>query len=250
MRKNILILCVLATMSIPSMAQKYHVKSIERERILIDSRYADDAEGNAFLAPYKQKVDSVMSPVVGRTARYMKSYRPESELSNLLADIMVWCGSKYNEKPDIGIYNMGGIRAALPEGDITFGDITDMAPFENKICFLSLTGAHLTELFKVIGLKGAGVSHGIEAKYKGKEMVSLTLNGEPIDAARSYRIATIDYLVQGNDGFRELSHGTDVNSPQDAASNTRYLITDFFRSKMAAGESVDAEIEGRVIIEE
>ena len=31
---------------------------------------------------------------------------------------------------------MGGIRAALAKGKQTVGDVNDMAPFENKICFL------------------------------------------------------------------------------------------------------------------
>ena len=43
----------------------------------------------------------------------MVAHRPESDLSNLLADIMVWAARDYNEKVDFGVYNMGGIRAAL-----------------------------------------------------------------------------------------------------------------------------------------
>lgn len=227
--------------------QKHHVISAERSLIQIDQRYANDEEAERFLAPYKHIVDSVMAPVVGNSARFMKSHRPESELSNLLADIMVWCGKRYGESPDMGIYNMGGIRAALPQGTVTFGDINDIAPFENKICFLTLTGEQLTKLFRQIGHTfGAAVSRGTKAVYQGKELMSLTLHGEPIEPAKKYRIATIDYLIQGNDGFREFRNATDLRLIKEHDANTRYLIADYFREKMAAGEPVDSKIEGRM----
>ena len=64
---------------------------VERERVLIDSRYdaVTDSAGVKFLAPYKAKVDSMMSPVVGHAAHDMAAFRPESDLSNLLADILL-----------------------------------------------------------------------------------------------------------------------------------------------------------------
>lgn len=256
---KILILSIALLVSSQSMAQKYHVTSVKGSRVLVDSRYAQDPEAEKFLAPYKHIVDSVMSPLVGRSAKFMKSYGPESELSNLVADIMVWCGKKYNETPDLGIYNLGGIRAALPEGDVTFGDINDIAPFENKICFMTLTGAQLKILFQQMTQRGAGVSRGVVAVYKNNstdpksrdlQLLSLSLNGEPIDDTRTYRLATIDYLIQGNDGFRELRNGKDLVVPTDVESNTRYLIADYFREKLAQNILVDSNIEGRVIIKQ
>lgn len=240
---------VMAVSVVPVCAQKYHVVKAERERIIIDSKYESDKKGEEFLAPYKHQVDSMMSPVVGESAKYMKSYGPESELSNLLADIMVWCGTKYNEKPVVGIYNMGGIRAALPKGKITFGDINDIAPFENKICFLTLSGAQLKILFQQMTQRGAGVSHGVEATYdKHMQLQTLKINGQDVVDDVAYRVSTIDYLIQGNDGFREFRNATNMVSPQDKESNTRYLIADYFREQMKQGRVVDSNIEGRIVV--
>ncbi len=122
-----------------------------------------DAQAAVFIAPYKHKVDSIMSPVVGETAHYMAAGRPESELSNLLCDILVWAGKDFEEKPVFSVYNMGGIRAALAKGKQTVGDVNDMAPFENKICFLTLTGKDVLELFSQIAMRGGeGVSHAVK----------------------------------------------------------------------------------------
>lgn len=85
---------LLATwgISTPCVAQKYKVTKVQRSRILVDKRFDQnpDAQAAVFIAPYKHKVDSIMSPVVGETAHYMAAGRPESELSNLLCDI--WYG--------------------------------------------------------------------------------------------------------------------------------------------------------------
>lgn len=40
-----------------------------------------DSAAIAVLAPYQKTVDSIMSPVIGQSARFMDRFRPESELS-------------------------------------------------------------------------------------------------------------------------------------------------------------------------
>jgi 2',3'-cyclic-nucleotide 2'-phosphodiesterase (5'-nucleotidase family) len=234
-------------------ASHYQVASVSKQRIVVDRRYDNKpvAQGEAFLAPYKQKVDSIMGPVVGIVACDMAAERPESNLSNLLPDILMWAAKDYNEKPDFAVYNVGGIRAALSKGKVTYGDILDIAPFENKISFISLTGENVLKLFSQIAARGGeGLSHGVELLLsKDLKLVSARLNGEEIDPARSYRITTIDYLAQGNDGLTAFKAGTDLNSPKEDKNNSRYIIVNYFREQQAKGLTVDSKVEGRVRIE-
>ena len=247
--------CILALMAliIVSCKTHYQVVSIERSRIVVDARYDthQDAEAVAFMAPYQHVVDSIMGPVVGYSAKYMQSYRPESELSNLLADIMVWAAKDYNEQVDFGVYNMGGIRASLPEGKVTYGDILDIAPFENKIAFGTLSGAEVLELFSQMASHGGdGVSHAVRMVItKDGKLVSATLHGQEIDPKKDYRFATIDYLLGGNDKMLALKKSRNIHSPQEKENNSRFVIMNYFREMMKQGKKVDVEIEGRVIVE-
>ena len=233
-------------------SQKPKLANISGTRVLVDSRYdaQPDAEATAFLKPYSAKVDSLMSPVVGQTARYMASKRPESELSNLLPDILIWASKRFNEKPDFAVYNVGGIRAAFAKGNITVGDVLDVAPFENKICFLTLSGDKVRELFTQIAVRyGEGVSHAVKLEIgKDSTLVSATVNGEPIDVKKSYRIATLDYLAQGNDQMVAFKAKTNVVSPQNEENNVRFLIMDYFRAFAAKGQVVDSKVEGRIVV--
>lgn len=231
----------------------YRLAEISRSRILIDSRYdaRPDAQAEAFIKPYEQRVDSMMKPVVGSTAHPMAAHKPESDLSNLLADILVWGGDEFKENPDFGVYNMGGIRAALPQGTITYGDILNVAPFENHICFLTLTGDKVLQLFGEMAARGGeGVSHGVKLLItKSGKLRSALLNGNAIDPQGKYRIATLDYLAQGNDGLTAFKSKTDVLSPDDEAHDVRYIIVAYFKHFAAQGKAVDASVEGRVTIE-
>ncbi|MBR1932239.1 MAG: 5'-nucleotidase C-terminal domain-containing protein [Prevotella sp.] len=228
----------------------YTLTNVSRTRIVVDNRYdrQPDAKATAFLAPYKHQVDSVMGPVMGTVAHNMEAKRPESDLSNLLADILVWAAKDYNEKPVLGIYNMGGIRAALTKGEVTYGDVLAIAPFENKIAFTTLSGTKLLELFSQIARRGGeGVSRGTELviSQDGK-LVSARLHGQEIDPQGAYRVTTIDYLLGGNDGMPALNEGTNVVSPQEERNNTRFIIMDYFKEQAAQGKAVSAEVEGRI----
>ena len=247
-----LLLAVPSVMMLTACSSHYQLTDVSRTRILVDKTYdaAPDAAAAAFLAPYKEAVDSVMGPVVGEAARDMAAERPESTLSNLLPDIFMHMAQHYNEKPDFAVYNMGGIRAALSKGKVTYGDILDVAPFENKICFLTLSGDKVLELFSQIAMRGGeGVSKGVQLVItKDGQLLSARVNGKEIDPQASYRITTIDYLAQGNDGIPAFKSGTDLNSPKDDKNNARYVITDYFREMMKAGKAVDTKVEGRIIV--
>ncbi len=237
----------------PCAAQKYKVTKVERTRILIDKHWdaQPDAEAAQFIAPYKAKVDSIMGPVVGSVAHDMVRYRPESELSNLLCDILIWGGKAFNEQPVFSVYNVGGIRSNLAKGKVTVADVNDMAPFENKICFLTLTGEKTLELFQQIAHRGGeGLSSGVRLVItQDGKLKSVTLNGEPIDPKKSYRIATLDYLAEGNDQLVAFKSGTDVVAPKQKENNVRYIIMDYFRELMKQGKAVESKIEGRCVVE-
>lgn len=253
MKKKQLLLPILAATMMSSCTSHYRLESVDRTRIIVDSRYdaQPDAEAAAFVAPFKRVNDSIMGPVVGQVAHNMHATRPESDLSNLMADILVWAAKDYNEHPVLGIYNMGGIRADLTKGDVTYGDVLNIAPFENKICFLTLTGKKVTELFQQIARRGGeGVSRGVELVIsRDHKLLSARLGGKEICPDSTYRVTTINYLLEGNDGMPALHQGTDVIAPDDPSNNTRFLIMNFFRDMQAHGIAVDSKVEGRIAYE-
>ena len=249
-RKQIILASFAALLMAGCAPKHYQLTGVERTRIIVDSRYDrnPDEASVKFLAPYKRVNDSIMGPIVGQVAHNMHPQRPESDLSNLLADILVWAAKDYGEQPVLGVYNMGGIRADLTKGDVTYGDVLDIAPFENKIAFVTLKGDVLMELFTQIAATGGeGVSKGSELVISSdNKLISAKLHGQEIDPAKEYRVTTINYLLEGNDKMMAFRKGTNKVAPQEKSNNTRFLIMNYFRDKTSKGEIVDASVEGRI----
>ena len=232
-KKTTMMTVVLAAL-LSSCATHYRMDSIERTRVLIDKSYENTTVKAAeeFIAPFKAEVDKQMSPVVGKAANYLYAQKPESPLSN-------------------SVYNIGGMRAALAVGDVTVGDVIDVAPFENNICFVTLTGAKVRELFEQIAKQGGqGVSREVRLVITADgKLKSATVAGKEINDNAQYRIVTLDYVAQGNDHMEAFRSGTDIKLSTAQENNVRFLIMDFFRAKMAQGESVEGKLDGRITIE-
>ena len=129
MSRKHLFFAALPLLLLSSCAPKhYQLTGIERTRIIVDSRYDNQPDQAAadFMAPYKRVNDSIMAPLMGRVAHNMHAKRPESDLSNLVSDILIWASKDYNESPVLAVYNMGGIRADLTKGDVTYEKSSDV----------------------------------------------------------------------------------------------------------------------------
>ena len=124
----------------------------------------------------------------------------------------------------IAFMNPFGIRAPWrlapgENGQLTFGDIYKVQPFNNTLLTQTLTGAQLRRLLEQ-NFDGVGPdqvlspSRGFAYSYDlsrpvGSRVVSITLDGQPIDDAARYRVTTSDFLAYGGDTYSELAKGTD-----------------------------------------
>ena len=88
----------------------------------------------------------------------------------------------------------------------------------------------------------------MDANNEHGELVSAKLHGKEIDPTAEYRVATLNYLLEGNDGMPALREGKDVVAPDAASNNSRFLIMNYFRDKQSRGEIIDSQVEGRIVV--
>ncbi|MCM1163444.1 MAG: bifunctional metallophosphatase/5'-nucleotidase [Muribaculaceae bacterium] len=185
---------------------------VEARLIPVDSRLDGrvDPAFTAIIDGYKHSVDSVRGLVVGKTAYAFERNSPE--ILNLMSDFVFEAGSEIAGKPvDLAIMNKGGIRNSLAAGDVTKGEIIDIAPFDNSIVILDILGSDLLENLGIMAAQGGnGVSGNVKVLYDPSTYAinSATINGKPIDSKRHYRLATIDYLAAGNDYMEPLKRAS------------------------------------------
>jgi len=123
----------------------------------------------------------------------------------------------------VAFTNPGGIRtdiAKKEDGAVSYADIFASQPFRNQLVTLTLTGTQIKAMLEQQWLdlsrpRILQVSKGFSyawtmAKPFGEHVVaaSMTLNGEPIEPNKVYRVTVNNYLALGGDGFTALKDGT------------------------------------------
>lgn len=226
----------------------YGLAQVEGSMIRIDKKWDanPDEQAMLLLKPYKAKIDSMMYEVIGTSSEKMEKGKPESLLSNLVADVLRQAGARVLGRPaDMGLVNMGGLRTILPAGDITVGAIYEILPFENSLCVLTMKGIHMKSLLaSIASLGGEGVSGVCLEITKDGKLLSATIGGQPVEDDKLYTVATIDYLADGNGRMDAFLQAEKRVCPEEAT--LRGLFLEYVRRQTAAGKPVTSVLDGRI----
>lgn len=138
---------------------------------------------------------------VTATAPIRREYERESALGNWFTDLMLAA----NPRAQLAMTNGGGLRSDVPAGEITYGQLFEAMPFDNRFVFLSLTGQQLRQLVtRQVASAGAHTSWGglrIVASCQGGGLaLELRIAGKPVDPLARYTLVTSDFLASGGDG--------------------------------------------------
>ena len=164
-----------------------------------------DSLAESIVKPYRDSIKQDMSKIVGVTATALVKGKPDSKLTNLVSDILLKCANNYcaekhlNISLDVAYVNYGGLRASLPQGEITVGHIFELMPFENEIVLVKISGESVMKMAeRIAGRGGEGVS-GLKLGIRNEKVGTLTIAGKSVDPAASYWVATNDYIANGGD---------------------------------------------------
>lgn len=221
-------------------------KQIITERIEVTNRLdaQPDREALTIMEKYKPAVDSVMAPVLGESLVGMTAGRPESLLSNWAADVMVeYSDFLDGKRADLGLVNVGGLRNNMPQGTVRRGNIILISPFDNRLAIVQLKGSDLTALMQdIAAVHGEGVSHEVRMTITSDgKLLDATISGQPIDPERTYRIATLDYLAEGNDKLYSLKKAIRVDTSD---LFTRDCMMKYVREH----SPITSKMEGRITV--
>jgi len=170
----------------------------------------EDEELLKLLQPYVDKVDSLLSEVIGYAGGAFWSNdvrKRETALGDMVADSMLWYAR--NANVDFAILNGGSIRKDLPEGQIRRKLIYEILPFDSSVVVVTLRGSDVLALFSYIATLSPGegafpqVSEGLSFAINRGEgrCENILIRGNPIDPNRTYKIVTNSYLAGGGDGY-------------------------------------------------
>jgi len=175
--------------------------------LLTNDEFLYDEKIYASIKEKRAKVEKGYDEVIGETeVRITRSSRGDSPMSNLICDAMIDA-----TQSDFSMSNYGGIRAEIKAGSITPRNIFKVLPFGNSIVVMQMKGSLLKQIVEqklASSSRGMAIGGGIIKYDKSKSadiINSFLINDQPLDLEKIYRVATTDYLAEGNSGFDLLA---------------------------------------------
>ncbi|WP_428657391.1 5'-nucleotidase C-terminal domain-containing protein [Runella sp.] len=252
MKKNILLIALFA-FSFTACTRYFIGKPAQLRSIAVSDTTSAPSSAlsqqiAAYLQPYHDSLDARMNAVLVKSPRRITKGGPESELGNLMSDILREMGQERLGKPvDLAITNNGGIRADFPAGNITLGNVYEIMPFDNELVALTLSGETMQKVIEYLAQRKepqSGLKLVID-KASNKP-VEVLIGGKPLDLQKTYTLITSDYLaissdmapiVKNNKGFEVLHY------------LMRDSIADYLRRKGQQNQELDPKKDGRTVVQ-
>ncbi len=207
------------------------------------------------IAVFKGPIEQLRARVVGSAAVDLDGSRTnirsrETNLGNLVAEAML--AKARNSGATIAITNGGGIRASIPAGPVTVGQILEVLPFGNTLALVTLTGAQVIEaLNNGVSQVESGAGRfpqvaGLRFTYDpslpaASRVTSVTVGGAPIDQNASYVVVTNNFMLTGGDGYSVFTRGRNQ-------VDTGFILADVVEEYIAANSPVNPAVDGRIAI--
>ena len=192
--------------------------------------------------PAMAKVKSV----IGHSTRTMARTYPECEIYDWYIDeLMRATADSTGKRVDIGFANRGGVRIDMPAGEILYDDIMSMFPFRNNLCYVALRGRDVKVILNQMASTTFQIVGGIKVVAKNGKIVSATINGAPIDDDRIYGVATLNFMLDGGDGYKVAKNAEEVIMCNGYLYDTMLA---YVQSLTAAGKPIEYQNQNWITI--
>jgi 2',3'-cyclic-nucleotide 2'-phosphodiesterase (5'-nucleotidase family) len=209
--------------------------AVHPEMLTVKSDSVSLNELTAIIDPYRDSLRGEMDRVVGYSPMNMIASRPSSALMNWVADA-IFVDQTRNVRlsiPTFCLLNKGGIRSTINKGNITFGDVFKLMPFDNQIVWVQLPIECIKDIEVYIRTSG-----GEPIANARIENGKLLINGMGADATHFW-VITSDYMMNGGDKATFFSKRTEVN-------HTGRLVRDAIMSEIELIETISADTTVRI----
>ncbi|MEO7538416.1 MAG: 5'-nucleotidase C-terminal domain-containing protein [Pyrinomonadaceae bacterium] len=234
--------------------------SMDWDIVPVTDQIPDDPEFTPVFEKYKGLIEQ-LAVRVGATATRLDALSAsgrtkETNIGDFIADAY-----RNAANADIGFVNGGSIRADLTyePGVLTKRDVLSMLPFNNPIVKVEVTGKILRKILEHgVARSGPGEDaepgrfpqiSGMRFEYDAKKpvgsrIVLATVSGQPLDDAKTYTVATSDFLVsKGGDGYTMFKEGKLLTDAATAPKDS-----DVFEAaiKTSLNATIAPELDGRI----
>lgn len=178
----------------------------ESERVLYTPQIPENQQMLSLLTPFQNKGQAQLNVKVGSVNGHMEGDRSKVRFVQTNLARLLLAAQMDRTGADFAVMSGGGIRDSIEAGDITYKDVLKVQPFGNTVVYTDMTGKEATEYLSAVAQKKP--DSGAYPQFSNVSFVAtaaglqdLKIKGEPIDPAKTYRMATLNFNASGGDGY-------------------------------------------------
>ena len=181
------------------------------EHVLYTPEIAENAQMLSLLSPFQNKGKAQLDVKIGAVNDRLEGDRSKVRFVQTNMGHLILAAQMARTGADFGVMSGGGIRDSIEGGDITYKSVLKVQPFGNVVVYADMNGKDVTDyLTAVAQMKPDSGAYPQFARVsfvaKEGKLNELKINGEPVDPAKTYRMATLSFNATGGDGYPRIDN--------------------------------------------
>ncbi|EBI9230361.1 bifunctional UDP-sugar hydrolase/5'-nucleotidase [Salmonella enterica] len=181
------------------------------ERVLYTPEIAENPQMLSLLTPFQNKGKAQLEVKIGSVNGLLEGDRSKVRFVQTNMGRVILAAQIARTGADFGVMSGGGIRDSIEAGDITYKSVLRVQPFGNIVVYADMSGKEVIDyLTAVAQMKPDSGAYpqfaNVSFVAKEGKLTDLKIKGEPIDPAKTYRMATLSFNATGGDGYPRIDN--------------------------------------------
>ncbi|EDN4652146.1 bifunctional UDP-sugar hydrolase/5'-nucleotidase [Salmonella enterica subsp. enterica serovar Typhimurium var. 5-] len=181
------------------------------ERVLYTPEIAENPQMLSLLTPFQNKGKAQLEVKIGSVNGLLEGDRSKVRFVQTNMGRVILAAQFARTGADFGVMSGGGIRDSIEAGDITYKSVLKVQPFGNIVVYADMSGKEVVDyLTAVAQMKPDSGAYpqlaNVSFVAKEGKLTDLKIKGEPVDPAKTYRMATLSFNATGGDGYPRIDN--------------------------------------------
>ncbi|EBU8261190.1 bifunctional UDP-sugar hydrolase/5'-nucleotidase [Salmonella enterica subsp. enterica serovar Kalamu] len=181
------------------------------ERVLYTPEIAENPQMLSLLTPFQNKGKAQLEVKIGSVNGLLEGDRSKVRFVQTNMGRVILAAQIARTGADFGVMSGGGIRDSIEAGDITYKSVLKVQPFGNIVVYADMSGKEVVDyLTAVAQMKPDSGAYpqfaNVSFVAKEGKLTDLKIKGEPVDPAKTYRMATLSFNATGGDGYPRIDN--------------------------------------------
>ncbi|HFW1668986.1 TPA: bifunctional UDP-sugar hydrolase/5'-nucleotidase UshA [Salmonella enterica subsp. enterica serovar Enteritidis] len=181
------------------------------ERVLYTPEIAENPQMLSLLTPFQNKGKAQLEVKIGSVNGLLEGDRSKVRFVQTNMGRVILAAQIARTGADFGVMSGGGIRDSIEAGDITYKSVLKVQPFGNIVVYADMSGKEVVDYLTVVAQMkpdSGAYPQFANVSFVAKEgkLTDLKIKGEPVDPAKTYRMATLSFNATGGDGYPRIDN--------------------------------------------